>query len=163
MLRIIIEIILFLAAMPTFFNFTFWTADTVKDLRDKPTLATISESFGKFHLKNDKTNENKIDCSNLNELWRPDENTYFEDNKIKLKNGEIAGSIFYKNKVSSFLNLELTIKSFLTTGINTNFAFKNNDGELKYAIGDGDFKTIRYLYEDNLALTSKDIKETIAK
>src|SRR3989338_2189113 len=42
-------------------------------------------------------NDEMIDCTNVSEYWRPDKNVYFEGNKIKLKNGEAAGSIFFKD------------------------------------------------------------------
>lgn len=137
--------------------------DTAKDFQSKPELAIVIENVKKLSpIRNEdkKENLNIVNCSNLKELWRPDENVYFDGNKIKLKDGAMAGSIIYKDKVSSFLNIELVFRSILSSGVNTNLAFENNDGELKYAIGDGDFKTIRYFYNDHRVLTPRDIKET---
>lgn len=88
-----------------------------------------------------------IDCANIAEHWRPDENIYFEGNKIKLKNGGVAGSMLFKDQVSNFLNFEIVFKSFLKSGVNANVSFLNKyGGELRYSIGDSDFKTIRSFY-----------------
>ena len=104
-------------------------------------------------------NDEAIDCTNVAEYWRPDGNIYFEENKIKLKNKGEAGSIFFKDQVSNFLNFEIVFRSFLKSGVNANISFVNKyGGELRYSVGDGDFKTIRSFYlkdfivEDNKEL-----------
>ncbi len=135
-----------------FSNLSKWGiafSESYKAKTPKPLLANLV-STQKTAEKN--INEN-IDCSNIKERWRADENSYIEDNKIKLVGGADAGSIFLKDFISEFLNFEISFKSFLSSGINTNLAFKNRDGELKYSIGDGDFKTIRYSYGKNLQKT----------
>lgn len=92
--------------------------------------------------------EDPGDCSNLKEKWEPDSNTRFEGNKVKLKDHASAGIVFLKENPKSLLNLRINFKSSMKTGINTNISFKNGNDEVKYAIGDGDFRTIRY-YRSN--------------
>lgn len=93
--------------------------------------------------------EDSGNCSDLNNKWEPDSNTKFEGNRIKLKAGESAGTIFLKDDPKSLLNFRIKFKSTMKTGINTNISFENGNDSVKYAIGDGDFRTIRYYRSDN--------------
>jgi|GEM_PF-3336752 len=133
-------------------NLSKWiiaASESYKAKTTKPLLANL----GNTQKTAEKNIDENIDCSNIEEQWRADENSYIEGNKIKLISGADAGSIFLKDFISEFLNFEIGFKSFLNSGINTNLAFKNRDGELRYSIGDGDFRTIRYSYGGNLQKT----------
>lgn len=137
-----------LVAVPSIILGVLWYIDSAKKIIESPNLGTVISSLKKFNSAEISKNTLTIDCSNLLDQWQPGEHIYFdEENKIRLKEGEVAGAIFLKNKVSSFLTFEMEFKSSLETGINTNISFKNNDGDLKYAIGDGDYRTIRSTYK----------------
>lgn len=111
-------------------------------------IKTITGFTNNIVITNKEQDGNKIECSNIKTYWSPDLNTYIQDNKIRLKEGKTAGAIILKNPVSSFLGFEIKFKSSLLSGINTILSFRNSDGNLKYAIGDGDFRAIRYSYTD---------------
>jgi len=127
-----------------------------KIMSEPRNLASVIKSFDLRRLdirqQDEKTvsvvnSDEMVDCTNIAEHWRPDENVYFEENKIKLKSEGEAGSIFFKDQVSNFLNFEIVFKSSLKSGVNTNISFINKyGGELRYSVGDGDFKTIRSFY-----------------
>ncbi len=124
------------------FTLILWAKRTATDFSRYPHAETISARVGDL-INPETKKDNSIDCSNLADQWAPGDNIIFEGNKIKLKEGATAGAIVFKNRVSSYSSLELEVRSNLTTGINTNISFENEDGELRYSIGDGDFKTIR--------------------
>ncbi|MDP3763791.1 MAG: hypothetical protein Q8Q92_04085 [bacterium] len=133
----------------------------------KATVATISSNSNFFSSASKKAlngdiggatsvlfepeseNNNPGDCSDLEDKWELDSNTKFEGNRIKLKAGESAGTIFLKDDPKSLLNFRIKFKSTMKTGINTNISFENGNDSVKYAIGDGDFRTIRYYRSDN--------------
>src|SRR3989344_5153142 len=131
---------MFFLGIPGILAATWWYIKTGVNFYNDPRISTVTESLANL---SGLANKDTFNCSTLKDNWEPDTNTYFEDNKIKLKNGASAGTIFLKNGASSFLNLQLKFKSSMITGINTNISFKNGDDEVKYAIGDGDFKTVR--------------------
>ena len=55
--------------------------------------------------------------------------------------------MLFKDQVSNFLNFEIVFRSSLKSGVNTNISFMDkHGGELRYSVGDGDFKTIRSFY-----------------
>ena len=112
-----------------------------------PMLATIVIS-----ADNDDEKKGELNCSDSSLQWRPDLNTYIKENRIYLKDDKHAGTIILKDPVSSFLGFEISFKSSMSTGINTILSFKNSEGTLKYAIGDGDFKTIRYSFTDKTGI-----------
>ena len=99
-------------------------------------------------VKVEKEDESRLNCSNTDLHWRTDLNTYVNGNRMFLKTEKNAGTIILREPVSSFLGLEAQFKSSMQSGINIIISFKNSDGTLKYAIGDGDFWTIRYSYID---------------
>ncbi|OGZ58227.1 MAG: hypothetical protein A3F94_02550 [Candidatus Spechtbacteria bacterium RIFCSPLOWO2_12_FULL_38_22] len=101
---------------------------------------------------NDDEKKGELNCSDSSLQWRPDLNTYIKENRIYLKDDKHAGTIILKDPVSSFLGFEISFKSSMSTGINTILSFKNSEGTLKYAIGDGDFKTIRYSFTDKTGI-----------
>ncbi len=126
-----------------------------KIISEPKNLASVIKNldFKKWDIKQQEeetasaVNDEMIDCANIAEYWRPDKNVYFEGNKIKLRSGEAAGSIFFKDQVSNFLNFEIVFRSSLKSGVNANISFLNKyGGELRYSVGDGDFKTIRSFY-----------------
>lgn len=123
-----------------------WFVITLVQFANNPSLATLTGRIGELGGSTERTESLSIDCSDVENQWRAGKNAYIDGNKVRLREGEIAGSIFFKDTVSNFLDFEITFRSFLKSGINTNFSFKNSDGELKYAIGDGDFKTVRHSY-----------------
>ncbi|MEX2145336.1 MAG: hypothetical protein WD712_03150 [Candidatus Spechtbacterales bacterium] len=90
-----------------------------------------------------------FDCSNLDSDWVSGSGLRFEERKIKLQPGKLAGAAFLRNPISIFFNFELNLRSVLKSGINTNLSFYNSQGELRYAIGDGDFNTVRQMFIDN--------------
>ena len=137
----------FIISLPYIYNGAAWLIDSGKQFVNNPDIATITRSLENFNKSETRSSTFSTDCSNLVDQWQPGKNIYFDvDNKIKLKDDNIAGAIFLKDSVSTFLTFEIKFRSSLVTGINTNISLKNDDGELKYAIGDGDFETIRYSY-----------------
>ena len=116
------------------------------DLNFTEKIKTITGFTGK--VKVGEETDSVLNCSDPNLHWRPDLNTFIKNNKIFLKAEKSAGTIVLREPVSSFLGLELQLKSLMQSGINIIISFKNSDGTLKYAIGDGDFRTIRYSYTD---------------
>lgn len=130
-------------------------ASVIKSLDFKKLDIGPKEEITNVVVSDDKT----IDCTSIAEHWRPDENIYFEGNKIKLKNGGVAGSLFFKDRVSNFLNFEIVFRSFLKSGVNANISFLDKyGGELRYSVGDGDFKTIRSFYlKDSVVEDNKEL------
>jgi len=146
-----------LVAVPPMIFGILWYIDSAKKFIQSPNLGTVISSLKEFNNIENSNNTLTIDCSDLLNQWQPGEHIYFdEENKIRLKEGKVAGAMFLKDKVSSFLTFEMKFKSSLETGVNTNISFKNKDGNLKYAIGDGDYKTIRSIYKTE---GQEDIKE----
>ena len=115
-------------------------------------VKTVTGFTGNIVIPAKEQNNDKRECSNIKTYWRPDLNTYIKDNKIHLKEGKTAGALILKNPVSSFLGFEIAFKSSLITGVNTILSFRNSDGNLKYAIGDGDFRAIRYSYTNSAGI-----------
>ncbi|OGZ61160.1 MAG: hypothetical protein A2919_00975 [Candidatus Spechtbacteria bacterium RIFCSPLOWO2_01_FULL_43_12] len=96
-----------------------------------------------------EANENSINCSDLNSGWLSGSGLIFDDRKIKLRPERTAGAAFLKDPISTFFNFELNFRSVMESGVNVNISFYNSQGELRYAVGDGDFKTVRYMFIDN--------------
>lgn len=115
-------------------------------------VKTITGFTGNIEIDRDDRDSEFLDCSDATLHWRPDLNTYVKGNAIWLKDGRRAGTIILKDAVSSFLGFEIKFSSSMQSGINTILSFKNSTGTLKYAIGDGDFKSIRYSFTDNKGL-----------
>jgi len=118
------------------------------DLTFDEKIKTITGFTDKIEVEKEEINNIVLQCSSPSLHWRSDLNTYVNDNELFLKEGKSAGTIILKEPVSSFLGFEITVASSMQSGINTIISFKNSGGNLKYAIGDGDFKTIRYSYTD---------------
>lgn len=130
-----------------------WSLASVLQIIKSPRIETVVDQVDELRSHGDDVDPD-LNCSDLKNQWQPGENTYFENNKIKLQD-VTAGAVFLKNKVSSFVSLELEFKSSISTGINTNISFENDDGELRYSIGDGDFRTIRYFYLSGGKITNR--------
>ena len=124
------------------------------DLTILEKMKTMTGFTNNISIPNKEQDNDNIECSNIETYWSPDLNTYIKNNKIYLKEGKTAGAIILKNPVSSFLGFEIKFRSSLLTGVNTILSFRNSDGNLKYAIGDGDFRTIRYSYTDKIGIMS---------
>lgn len=135
----ILIVLLFITLPLLIHNIPELVPQYIRIIKNPKEAASIIKNF------NTKKDINNIDCSNLERHWWRDKNIYFEDNKIKLKAGERAGAISLKKNISTVFDIGIVFKSFINNGINTNISFQNGDAEeIKYAIGDGDFQSIRY-------------------
>jgi len=146
----------------TFVSLSIFVYDLIKNPEltwsEKIKKAVSLSSLSILESVRDKTTETihiiekddiLVDCSNLNSDWTSGSGLIFEERKIKLRPEKTAGAAFLRNPISTFFNLELNFRSLMESGINVIISFYNSHGELRYAIGDGDFKTIRYMFIDN--------------
>lgn len=94
-------------------------------------------------------------CKPIEQSWNPDLNSYIDNQVVRLRPSKPAGTIAFKEPISSFFGLELVFKSQMVSGINAIISLKNSNGTLKYAIGDGDFSTVNILYTNSAGIVQQ--------